>query len=65
MQDVENGKDYFKRKVDFVSEQIEKIEVLGFEKNKIRDAIIDVMEIKIQQLKQQSKPLDQTAIHSA
>lgn len=62
LQDVESGKDYFKRKVDFVSEQMEKIEILGFEKSKIRDAIIDVMEIKIQQLKQ-SKPQDQ-AIHA-
>ena len=61
-QDVESGKDYFKRKVDFVSEQMEKIEILGFEKSKIRDAIIDVMEIKIQQLKM-SKPQDQ-GIHA-
>ena len=58
-QDVESGKDYFKRKVDFVGEQMEKIEILGFEKSKIRDAIMDVMEIKIQQLKQSTKPQDQ------
>lgn len=35
-QDLDNAKDYFKRKVDFVGEQMEKIEILGFEKSKIR-----------------------------
>jgi prefoldin alpha subunit len=49
--DRDSAKDYFKRKVDFVSEQIDKIEVLGFEKSQIRDAICEVMTIKIQQLK--------------
>ncbi|XP_059609880.1 probable prefoldin subunit 5 [Phlebotomus argentipes] len=48
--DVVGAKDYFKRKVDFVQEQVEKIEMLGFEKSKIRDAIMDVMEIKLAQL---------------
>lgn len=50
-EDRESAKDYFKRKVEFVSEQIEKIEILGYEKSQIRDAICDVMAIKIQQLK--------------
>jgi len=49
--DRESAKDYFKRKVDFVSEQMEKIEMLGYEKSQIRDAICDVMSIKIQQMK--------------
>lgn len=50
-EDRNSAKDYFKRKVDFVSEQMEKIEILGYEKSQIRDAICDVMQIKIQQLK--------------
>lgn len=50
-EDRESAKDYFKRKVDFVSEQMEKIEILGYEKSQIRDAICDVMAIKIQQMK--------------
>lgn len=50
-EDREAAKDYFKRKVDFVNEQIEKIEMLGFEKSQIRDAICEVMTIKIQQMK--------------
>lgn len=52
-EDRESAKDYFKRKVDFVAEQMEKIEILGYEKSQIRDAICDVMAIKIQQLKAQ------------
>lgn len=52
-EDRESAKDYFKRKVDFVAEQMEKIEILGYEKSQIRDAIRDVMAIKIQQLKAQ------------
>lgn len=50
-EDRESAKDYFKRKVDFVSEQMEKIEILGYEKSQIRDAICEVMQIKIQQIK--------------
>lgn len=50
-EDRDSAKDYFKRKVEFVSEQMEKIEILGYEKSQIRDAIMDVMQIKIQQLK--------------
>lgn len=50
-EDRDSAKDYFKRKVEFVSEQMEKIEILGYEKSQIRDAIVDVMSIKIQQMK--------------
>lgn len=47
-QDIEAGKDYFKRKINFVTEQMEKIQVLGLEKSKIRDAVVEVMELKMQ-----------------
>lgn len=47
-QNIEEAKDYFKRKTVFVTEQMEKIQVLGLEKSKIRDAIVDVMEMKLQ-----------------
>ncbi|CRK92358.1 CLUMA_CG005933, isoform A [Clunio marinus] len=50
-EDRASAKDYFKRKVDFVSEQMDKIEILGYEKSQIRDAICEVMAVKIQQLK--------------
>lgn len=48
-QDIESAKDYFKRKVEFVSEQIEKIDILGYEKSQIRDAICEVITVKVQQ----------------
>jgi prefoldin alpha subunit len=49
--DRASATDYFKRRVDFVLEQMEKIEILGYEKSQIRDAIVDVMSIKVQQMK--------------
>ncbi|GLV41120.1 Prefoldin 5 [Carabus blaptoides fortunei] len=45
---TDDAKDYFKRKTTFVTEQMEKIQVMGLEKSKIRDAIVDVMEMKAQ-----------------
>lgn len=45
---IDSAKDYFKRKVAFVTEQMEKIQAIGLEKSKIREAIMDVMEMKIQ-----------------
>lgn len=53
--DLACAKDYFKRKVAFVTEQIDKIEILGFEKSKIRDTIMEVMEMKMGQLKSQTQ----------
>uniref|UniRef100_A0A336N3Q3 CSON010724 protein n=1 Tax=Culicoides sonorensis TaxID=179676 RepID=A0A336N3Q3_CULSO len=46
---LDSGKDYFKRRVEFVTEQMDKIEKLGLEKSRIRDAIQEVMQIKVQQ----------------
>lgn len=46
--DTDSAKDYFHRKVKFVTEQMEKIQVLGYEKSRIRDAITEVMKMKIQ-----------------
>lgn len=51
--DRESAKEYFKNRVDFVGEQLDKIENIGYEKSQIRDAIMEVMTIKIQQLKAQ------------
>ncbi|XP_032684075.1 prefoldin subunit 5 [Odontomachus brunneus] len=44
---IEDAKDYFKRRVEYVTEQMEKIQQLGVEKNKMREATMDVMEMKI------------------
>ncbi|KAL0881609.1 hypothetical protein ABMA27_001436 [Loxostege sticticalis] len=53
--DIEGGKDYFKRKVQFVTEQMEKIQQLGIEKSKAREAICMMMEMKLQQQAQAQK----------
>ncbi|KAK9881139.1 hypothetical protein WA026_014490 [Henosepilachna vigintioctopunctata] len=49
--DLDAAKDYFKRKTQFLTEQMEKVQVLGFEKSKIRDAIVEIIELKLQQQK--------------
>lgn len=55
-QDIEGAKDYFKRKVQFVTEQMEKIQIMGMEKSKIREAICTMMEMKLHAQAQAQKP---------
>lgn len=45
---IEDAKDYFKRRVMFVTEQMEKIQLVGLEKSKIRAATMDVIGMKLQ-----------------
>ncbi|XP_047505072.1 probable prefoldin subunit 5 [Pieris napi] len=45
---IAGAKDYFDRKVKFVTEQMEKIQVLGIEKTKVREAICMMIEMKVQ-----------------
>lgn len=52
VQEIEEAKEYFKRKMSFVTEQMEKIQILGSEKSKIRDAIVEVMDMKLQSQQQ-------------
>ncbi|KAJ8974760.1 hypothetical protein NQ317_019164 [Molorchus minor] len=52
--DIEMAKDYFQRKIKFVTEQMEKIQYLGLEKSKIRDAIVEIAEMKLAAQQQQS-----------
>lgn len=52
---LQGAKDYLKKRADFVQEQIEKIELIGMEKSKIREAIIEVMTIKINNMKAQQQ----------
>ncbi|KAF5293199.1 hypothetical protein FQA39_LY13667 [Lamprigera yunnana] len=47
-QDIPGAKNYFKRKITFVTEQMEKIQVIGLEKSKIRDTVAEVMDMKMQ-----------------
>lgn len=45
---IEDAKDYFKRKVEYVTEQMEKIQQVGIERTKLREATMDIIEAKIQ-----------------
>lgn len=45
--DITSSKDYFKRKVDYVQEQMDKIDMLGRQKSKVLNAVIDVIEMKV------------------
>lgn len=45
--DITTSKDYFKRKVDYVQEQMDKIDMLGRQKSKVLNAVIDVIEMKV------------------
>ncbi|CAD0200344.1 unnamed protein product [Chrysodeixis includens] len=54
--DIEGAKDYFKRKVAFVNEQMEKIKTLGSEKSKVHKAICMMIEMKFQAQMQSGKP---------
>jgi len=47
--DVDDSKEYFKRKVEFVTEQMERIQALAIEKTRLRDAVTEVLEVKLQQ----------------
>ncbi|XP_018411714.1 PREDICTED: prefoldin subunit 5 [Nanorana parkeri] len=47
---AEDAKDFFKRKIDFLTKQIEKIQPALQEKHGMKQAVIEMMSIKIQQL---------------
>ncbi|XP_066440336.1 prefoldin subunit 5-like [Eleutherodactylus coqui] len=47
---VGDAKDFFKRKIDFLTKQIEKIQPALQEKHAMKQAVMEMMSIKIQQL---------------
>ncbi|KAK4291244.1 hypothetical protein Pmani_035917 [Petrolisthes manimaculis] len=47
--DVTGAKDYFTRKVKFVTEQMEKIQKIASEKSRLREVVMDMMEVKLDQ----------------
>uniref|UniRef100_A0A3B3RVU8 Prefoldin subunit 5 n=1 Tax=Paramormyrops kingsleyae TaxID=1676925 RepID=A0A3B3RVU8_9TELE len=53
---VEDTKEFFKRKIDFLTKQIEKIQPALQEKHAMKQAVIEVMNMKIQQLHTQQTP---------
>jgi len=46
--DLDQAKDYFKRKVEFLTAQIEKVQAVLREKSTIRQAIVEILESKLQ-----------------
>ena len=53
--DIPAAREYFAGKVKYVTEQMEKVQAVGQEKNKIREAVMDVMETKLSaQFRQQN-----------
>ncbi|KAG8452680.1 hypothetical protein GDO86_004462 [Hymenochirus boettgeri] len=47
---VEDARDFFKRKIDFLTKQIEKIQPALQEKHAVKQAVFETMSVKIQQL---------------
>ncbi|XP_041097554.1 prefoldin subunit 5 [Polyodon spathula] len=57
---IEDTKEFFKRKIDFLTKQIEKIQPALQEKHGMKQAVIEVMNMKIQQLQVQQASLSGT-----
>ena len=55
---VENGKKYFRGKIEFVGKQLEKIHPLLLEKQRIRSALIEALNEKISTQMNQSKAVE-------
>ncbi|XP_034184077.2 prefoldin 5 [Osmia lignaria lignaria] len=45
---VSDAKEYFERRVSYITTQLENIQQLGLEKSKVRDAVVDTIEMKLQ-----------------
>lgn len=45
-QDLDGSKDYFKRRVEYVQEQIEKIEKIHLQKTRFLNSVMGVLEMK-------------------
>lgn len=45
--DITGARDYFTRKVKFVTEQMDKIQKIASEKSKLREVVMDIMEVKL------------------
>ncbi|KAK2163603.1 hypothetical protein NP493_1440g00000 [Ridgeia piscesae] len=54
---AEQGKEYFKRKVEYITKEMEKIQPLLQEKYKMKQAVVEVVQMKVQaQMSQQQQP---------
>ncbi|XP_030370568.1 probable prefoldin subunit 5 [Scaptodrosophila lebanonensis] len=63
--DLEGSKDYFKRRVDYVQEQIEKIEKIHMQKTRFLNSVMSVLDLKqeaaLKLHQQQQQKSEQTA----
>ncbi|EDW24564.1 GL24222 [Drosophila persimilis] len=65
--DLEGSKDYFKRRVEYVQEQIEKIEKIHLQKTRFLNSVVGVLEmkqaaaVKMMQAQQQQQQSNQSA----
>ncbi|XP_062401367.1 prefoldin subunit 5 [Sardina pilchardus] len=57
---VDDTKNFFKRKIDFLTKQIEKIQPALQEKHSMKQAVVEVMSMKLQQLHSQQTPSSTT-----
>ncbi|XP_040015277.1 prefoldin subunit 5 [Xiphias gladius] len=62
---VDDSKAFFKRKIDFLTKQIEKIQPALQEKHAMKQAVIEVMNAKIQQLQQSQQTSQMVATTKA
>lgn len=53
--EIEDAIQYFKRRVNFLVEQMENIQQVGIEKQKLQNVITEVLEIKVQQAQAENK----------
>lgn len=44
---MEIARDYFKRKVDYLQEQMDKIDQLGLRKSTVLNAIMDIIDLRV------------------
>ncbi|XP_041371988.1 prefoldin subunit 5-like [Gigantopelta aegis] len=59
---IEQGKEYFKKKVDFISKQIEKIQPVLQEKYRFKQVVMEVLQMKVsQQVATQQSATQQSA----
>ncbi|XP_037087014.1 prefoldin subunit 5-like isoform X2 [Pollicipes pollicipes] len=55
------AREYFKRRIKFVTEQMEKLQTIGMEKQRLRDAIQETLEAKMHQLAAQQQAAQKAA----
>merc|ERR1711894_831584 len=62
---VDQAREYFSRKVDYLTKQMEKVQPILAEKYKMRQAVMEMLQMKVQQqIQQQQQQMASTAAQS-